>query len=115
MGSAQIVFQGVIGQSWRRIVLDPFHAARCEIRRWAQSWLISQNFIGLFGYLEGESWLSVVPATDRKYLAANLPNMRATPLDHIAGCAKDTADCVEFFVGQLYRPCHVKAGDGGAL
>lgn len=99
VGLAQIVLQVVVRQARLRVMLDPFHAARRKVRRRAQTRLVLQDFIGEVTRLEGKRGLPIRPAADGEQLAADLPDMRAAPLDHIAGRGERAAKRVEVVIG----------------
>ncbi|OWK19200.1 hypothetical protein AJ88_43860 [Mesorhizobium amorphae CCBAU 01583] len=82
MALADIVLQRGIIHALACLTLDPFHTARGEVRRRPKARLLLQHVIGDFRAFEGDEKLpAIVPAADRKDLAADLPDMGAAPLD----------------------------------
>src|SRR6266481_1880627 len=82
-------------------MLNPLHAARCEVGRRAQAWPVLEHFIRNVVHFEGEARFIILPAGDRKDLAADFPDMRPTPLDHVSGRGERPAERIEFFVGHI--------------
>ena len=68
--------------------LQPFHAARREIGRWADAGLILKDFIRDFGGFEGEGVFAIAPTANGEKLAANFPNVCVAPLDNMRGLRK---------------------------
>lgn len=103
MRLADVFFQGGIGQAGPCEVLDPFSAARSEVWGRAQARLILQHLLSNVAYLEGEARFGVLTGSDRKDLAADLPDVRPTPLDHIGGCGEFPTESIEFFKSHIAR------------
>src|SRR5260221_14776121 len=101
MRAAEIVTQVLVAKPGLGEMLNPFNSARREIRSGAQARLLLQYFLGNVAHLEGEARFVILPAADSKDLAANFPDVRSAPLNHVRGCGKCAAEFVEFLVGQL--------------
>src|SRR5690242_6633753 len=104
MGLPEISLEVAIGEAGLPVMLDPFEAARGEIRRGPEAPPFLQELEGEIARLEGDvRFLALVPAADREDLAAHLPHMRAAPLNDVRGGRKRTAEAIEFSVG--HRQC----------
>src|SRR6516164_1541433 len=80
-------------------MLDPFHPARCQIGRGTQAGLFLEHFVCDVAHFEREARFVNLPTADREHLAADFPDMRSAPLDHIGRSGERTAEGVESFVG----------------
>src|SRR5215469_2848205 len=99
MRLADIGLELVIAKSRFGKMLNPRHASRGKIRGWTQAGQTFKDFEGNAGHLEREAWLIILPPADSEHLAANLPDMRSAPLDHIGGCRKGTAKLIKLLIG----------------
>src|ERR1700722_1730162 len=82
-------------------MLNPLHAARSKIGGGTQARLLLEHFVRNVAHLEGEARLVILPAADGEDFAANFPDMRSAPLDHIGRCGKRAAEFVELFIGHM--------------
>src|SRR6186713_2024690 len=93
----EIVLQRSIVHAFAGTALDPRHAARGEIGRRYQPWLLLQQIKAHFGAFEGdEESLPVIPAADGENLAADFPDMRAAPLHDMGRGMERGAESVVF-------------------
>ena len=65
--------------------LQPFHAPRREIGRWADAGLILEDFVSDFRGFEGKGVFALAPPADGEKFAANFPDIRVAPLDNMRG------------------------------
>src|SRR5262245_42362319 len=83
MRLANVVPQPCIGQAGFCEMLDPFHHAAREMVSRAQSRLVLAHLVCNVALLEREPLPVLVPAADRKDLAADLAGMRSAALDDV--------------------------------
>ena len=81
-------------------MLDPFHTARREIWRRAQTGLILEHFEGNLRCLEGIRLFIIRPSADGEHLTADFPHMRTAPLNDISGGGEGATKRIELVVGQ---------------
>src|SRR5687768_4910785 len=97
MALSEVVFQRFVVHALVAGALDPTHAARGEIGRGTAARLLLQEIEAHLRTFEGDEHpLAIVPAAYGKHLAANLPDMRATPLNDMGGCMERGAESVVF-------------------
>jgi len=100
VGLTHIGLQVLVLEAGLLVILDPGHAPRGKIRRWSQTRLFFQHLKTDLAHLERNRRLPAPPATDRKNLAADLPDMGPAPLHNIGRSRECLAEPVELFVGQ---------------
>jgi hypothetical protein len=85
-------------------VLQPFHAARCKIRRGAYAAHVGQHFEGNGRGFERHCRFAAVPAADREQFATDFPGIGIAPLDHVGRKRQGGAKGVDVIAGQ--HVCH---------
>src|SRR5690606_26971521 len=86
MGLGDVVPQFGVGEPGFGIELDPLEAARGEVGGGPEARLLTQDLERQLADLEGDEGLPrSVPAAKGEDLAADLPDVRAAPLDDVAG------------------------------